>query len=175
MKKLMLKFTLSCALLVCVSVTATSQDLYDNQIQIDVERGIRTIFKSDMDKGLQLLRGKQLVKDDDGTLVYGIEADKIKMHADAHYVFVRPGNPMGFYYANYGSDTAILNKSLQAFINFGEVWSDGDTKNPFTVEKDAAKSTGGKLVYVCYTSGIKVGVFTIDEREKKGLLMLGFL
>lgn len=174
MKKYILGFAIGCALLTCFSSAAQEldNDEYD-EIKGEIARSIRMIFASDISKGLQEFKGEQLLDEGNGTLIYTVESDNIKTHADSHFILVQPGSPMGLYIANYGDEPAILNSSLKAFIAIGDPWLNSEQKNPFTIEKDETLSKDGMLVYVMYGYGFKVGMYLLDQNEKKASMMIG--
>ena len=160
----------SCSLV----VNAQSTSANDN-VSLELGRALRKILTLDIDKGFESIRGKLLSKQEDGTLVYEVAEDgKFEMHAESEYIFIREGSPMGFYLANYVTDTSLTNKSFQAFLEMGDPWP-GSVKNPFTVEKDVRASKDGKLVYILYSSGLKMGIYTFDEKINTGFLIIGFV
>ncbi len=130
-----------------------------------------------MDKGFESIRGTQLSKDKDGTSVYVVTGQgKFNMRAESQFIFIREDSPMGYYFANYGIDTSITNSSFKAFLGLGDPWPEYATsKNPMTIVKDVEASKNGKLVYFLYTTGLKIGIYTLDEKTGAGVLIIGFI
>lgn len=142
----------------------------DTKASLEIGRNIIRLISS-LAKDYTDLKGDQITKTEDGTVVYAVN-NMETMQATNQYIMIKADGG-AYYIASYKDDPKKLTMSFAAFS--GGVSTLTNSDGNFLVEHDAVNSTGDKLIYIMSVKGHKVGKYTMDLQKKEGTMIIGFL
>ena len=142
----------------------------DTKASLEISKNIIRLIGS-LAKDFTDLKGDQLTKTEDGTVVYAVNNMESMMSTN-QYVMIKSGGA-AYYIASYTDDPKKLTMSFAAFT--GGVITLTNADGNFVIEQDKVKSTDDKLVYIMKVKDTKVGSYTMDVQKKEGTMIIGFL